>query len=152
MDAVTYPDKAVADFASNAVIPLRIPSDSEPLASQFMIKWTPTLVVLDASGKERWRSVGFIPAEEFVSTILLGVAKTYFDADQLEGCLKALDRIVTEFPKSCSAPEAVFWKGVAGYKSTHDPKPLRQAYDRLAAEFPASRWTQRALPYRLIPL
>jgi hypothetical protein len=152
MDAVTYPEKAVTDFVNTAVVPLRIPSDSEPLASQFTIKWTPTLIVLDASGKERWRSVGFIPAEEFASTILLGVAKVHFDLDQFEGCLKALDTIIGEFPKNCSAPEAVFWKGVAGYKSTHDPKPLRQAYDRLAADYPASKWAQRALPYRLIPL
>jgi hypothetical protein len=152
MDAVTYPDKAVADFVNSSVIPLRIPSDAEPLASQFEIKWTPTLVVLDGSGKEHWRCVGFIPAEEFAATILLGIAKTHYDADQFDGCLKALDTIIAQFPKSSSAAEAVFWKGVAGYKSTHDPKPLRQAYDRLAADYPTNKWTQHALPYRLIPL
>lgn len=152
MDAVTYPDNAVAEFTGSSVIPLRIPSDSEPLASQFEIKWTPTLVVLDGTGKEHWRSVGFIPPEEFASTILLGVAKTHYDFDQFDGCLKALDTIIGQYPKSSSAPEAVFWKGVVGYKSTHDPKPLRHAYDRLAAEYAASKWTQHALPYRLLPL
>jgi hypothetical protein len=36
------------------------------------------------------------------------------------------------------------------YKSTHDPKPLRASYDKLAAEYPDSEWAKRAYPYRLI--
>jgi hypothetical protein len=33
----------------------------------------------------------------------------------------------------------------------HDPKPLKEAYERLQKEHPESEWTKRALPYRLIP-
>ena len=40
--------------------------------------------------------------------------------------------------------------GVSGYKSSHDPKKLKEAYERLQAEYPESEWTKRAYPYRLI--
>jgi hypothetical protein len=33
---------------------------------------------------------------------------------------------------------------------SHDPKPLREAYDQLKAKFPQSTWTKQADHYRLI--
>ena len=59
--------------------------------------------------------------------------------------------MVRDYPKSKAAPEAIFLRGVAGYKSTHDPKPLKAAYEKLQAEYPGNEWTDRAQPYRLIP-
>ena len=152
MDAVTYPEKSVTDFINTNVIPLRIPSGSEPLATEFRIKWTPTLIILDAEGREHFRTVGFITAEGFAPTFLLGTALTHFGLDRFPETLAALEQIIAGYPKSNIAAEAVFWRGVAGYKASHDPKPLRKAYDTLAAEYPGSEWANRALPYRLIPL
>jgi outer membrane protein assembly factor BamD (BamD/ComL family) len=57
---------------------------------------------------------------------------------------------LAEYPKSDSAPEAVYLRGVCGYKSTHAPKPLKEAYERLQAQYPSSEWTKRAYPYRLL--
>lgn len=151
MGAVTFPKQEVIDYITTNVVPLRLPHDHKPLSEQFQVKWTPTLVTLDQDGKEHHRTVGFLPPEELIPSLLLGKAKTHFDLEQFEAALKTLETLLKDYPKSDSAPEAIFLKGVCGYKHTHQPKPLKEAYERLQKEYPNSEWTKRALPYRLLP-
>jgi hypothetical protein len=151
MDAVTYPDANVVACIAKNVIPLRIAFDSEPYAADFTVKWTPTLVFVDENGKEHHRTVGFLPSDEFIPSILLGVAKTYYELDCFLEALDNLEKIISGFAKSGPAPEAVFLRGVCGYKHTHDPKPLKQAYEKLNTDYKESEWAKRALPYRLLP-
>lgn len=151
MDAVTYPKSEVAEFLNKTVIPVRVASDTKPLADDFSLKWTPMLVSIDWNGKEHQRTIGFLPPEEIIPSVLLGIAKTHFDLDQFGEAMSALDKILSDYGRSGAAPEAVFLKGVCGYKSTHNPTPLKEAYERLQATYPESEWTKRALPYRLLP-
>jgi tetratricopeptide (TPR) repeat protein len=151
MDAVTYPSNEVTEFVNTSVVPVRIPSDAKPLADDFNLKWTPMLVVLDWNGKEHQRTIGFLPPEEFIPSVLLGIAKIYFDLDQFNDATAIFDKILSDYGGSSAAPEAMFFKGVCGYKNTHNPAPLKQAYEKLQAAYPTSEWTKRALPYRLLP-
>jgi TolA-binding protein len=64
--------------------------------------------------------------------------------------LATLEDLLKAYPKSAAAPEAIFLRGVCGYKSTHNPKALKEIYENLAKEYPDSEWTKRAYPYRLI--
>ena len=150
MDAVTYPEKAVADFINASIIPLRVASDAMPLSRDFNVKWTPTLCVLDTAGKERNRTVGFVPAAEMIPLLLLGMGKSCFDLDEFAPAIEDFDRIVRDYPGSHSAPEAIFLRGVTRYLATHDIKPLKELYEKLRDEYPQSVWAQRALPYRLL--
>jgi len=150
MDAVTYPDEKVAEFVETELIPLRVPFDHKPLAADFNIKWTPTLITLDTDGKEHHRTVGFLGPDELIPSLMLGIGKSHFENDRFTEAIAAFDRILKDYPKSKAAPEAIYLRGVARYKSTHEAKPLREAYDKLAAEYASNEWTQRAYPYRLI--
>jgi len=150
MDAVTYPNEGVIEFIQKNMIPLRVAYDAQPLATDFNLKWTPTLITLDADGKEHQRTVGFLPPEELIPSLLLGIAKSYFDRERFGEALAALDKLLKGYPKGDSAPEAIYLRGVCGYKSTHNPKPLKEAYEQLQAKYPSSEWTKRAYPYRLL--
>ncbi len=150
MDAVTYPDEKVASFISENVIPLRVQFDAQPLASDFNIKWTPTLITLDADGREHHRTVGFLAPDELIPSLLLGIGKSCFENEQFDEALANFEKILTDYPKSDSAPEALYLRGVSRYKNTNDPKPLKEAYERLRDEYPSSEWTKRAYPYRLL--
>lgn len=150
MDAVTYPDSKVAVFVSENIIPLRIAHNAEPLATDFNVKWTPNLIVLDPDGKEHHRVVGFLPPDQFIPFLLLGMAKQHFDRNQLDKALTHLERLLTDYPRSDSAPEAVYLQGVCRYKSQHDVRALKEAYERLTGRYPASEWAKRAQPYRLL--
>lgn len=150
MDTVTYPDDKVISFINENMIPLRVPFDTQPLSTDFNIKWTPSLITLDPDGKEHHRTVGFLAPQELIPSLLLGIGKSYFETDRFDEALASLDKLLGEYPKSDSTPEAVYLRGVCRYKSTHDPKPLKAAYEQLEAEHPASEWTKRAYPYRLL--
>ncbi len=150
MGAVTFPDAKVIAFIKQNLIPVRLPHDHKPLAEQFQVKWTPALVTLDTEGKEHHRTVGFLPPEELIPSLLLGKAKIDFDHEDFAKALVSLEALLKDYPKSGAAPEAVFLRGVCGYKSTHTPKPLKEAYEKLAKDYPDSEWTKRAYPYRLL--
>lgn len=150
MDAVTYPDEAVIKFIGTRVIPLRVAFDHKPLSEDFNVKWTPTLVTLDSDGKEHHRTVGFLHPEDLIASLLLGIGKAHFERGEFTEAIAAFEKLLADYPKTHSAAEAIFFRGVARYKGTHEAKPLREAYDKLTAEYPTSEWAQRAHPYRLI--
>jgi TolA-binding protein len=147
MDAVTYPNENVIQFIQKNMIPLRLAYDAH---TDFNPRWTPTLITLDADGKEHQRTIGFFPPEELIPSLLLGIAKSYFDRERFNEALSTLDKLIEDYPNSDSTPEAIYWRGVSGYKSTHKPKALKEAYEQLRAKYPSSEWTKRAYPYRLL--
>jgi tetratricopeptide (TPR) repeat protein len=150
MDAVTYPDEKVTRFIDQHMIPLRLQSDAQPYAADFNIKWTPSIVTLDAGGREHHRTLGFLAPEELIPSLLLGIGKSCFDIDKFDKALIYFENLLTGYPKSDSAPEALYLQGVCRYKSTKDPKPLKEAYESLDKKFPSNQWTKRAYPYRLL--
>ncbi|HHL34945.1 MAG TPA: tetratricopeptide repeat protein [Desulfobulbaceae bacterium] len=150
MDAVTYPDDAVITFINRNLVPLRIPSDRQPLADEYEVAWTPALFILDQEGHTHQATVGFFSPEEFIPSLLLGIGNMYFHKDDFTKALDHYAAILADHADSDAVPEALFHTGVARYKSSGDPKPLKEAYQELAKEFPESTWTKRAYPYRLI--
>lgn len=150
MDAVTYPNEAVIEYIEQNLVPLQVPHDRQPLAADFNVKWTPTLVVLDRQGKEHHRTVGFLSPEEFIPSLLLGIGVAHFDRSEFDEALACFDRVLADHAKSDAAPEAVYQRGVALYKNTGNLKALKEAFEQLQAHYPASEWTKKASPYRLV--
>ncbi len=150
MDAVTYPDTKVIQTVEKYAVPLRVLFDAQPISTDFNIKWTPTLITLDSEGKEHHRTVGFLAPEEFVPSLLLGIGKTHFEREQFGEALTSFEGLLTDYPESDSAAEGIYLCGVSKYKSTGAPSPLKEAYEKLQAEYPSSEWTKRAYPYRLL--
>lgn len=150
METVTFPEEKVVEFVEQMVIPLRVPHDHRPLSEDFNVKWTPTLIVLDESGKEHHRTVGFLPPEEFIAANLLGIGKMYFDKGEFQKAIEVLNRVLKEFETTGAAPEAIFVRAVAKFKSLNETSHLKEAYELLTEKYPESEWAKRALPYRLL--
>jgi len=150
MDAVTYPDERVIAFVKEFFIPLQIAFDAKPLSRDFNIKWTPTLITLGLDRREHHRTVGFLDADAFIASSRLGIGKYHFDNDRYPEALMFFEKIISDQPRSDSVAEAIFLRGVSRYKSSGDPKPLKEAYETLSSQFPDSEWVKRAYPYRLL--
>src|SRR5512139_1749677 len=125
MDAVTYPDAKVIDFMNNKIVSLKVPFDIQPLSTDFNVKWTPTLVTVDRECKEHHRTVGFLSPEELIPSLMLGIAKVHFDLNQFTEALAYIEKVLANYGKSDSAPEAIFLRGVSIFKSTNNPKGLK---------------------------
>ncbi|MCX5861108.1 MAG: tetratricopeptide repeat protein [Desulfomonile sp.] len=147
MDAVTYPNPAVIEFMRHNVIPVRMRYDQQPLAVRFRVTWTPTLIALDAQGNEVYRNEGFLSPENLISALMLGIGKVKLQAGQYAEGASDFSRLVSGYPKSEEAPEAMYYWGVARFKSTKDLKVMQETYEKLLAAYPNSSWTKKAEPY-----
>jgi hypothetical protein len=105
-----------------------------------------TLITLDSDGKEHHRTVGFLSPEELIPSLMLGMAKCHFDAARFDQTGLILEKLLAEYSRSDSAAEATYLRGGGRFKSTHDLKHLREAYERLQANYPSSEWTKKAYP------
>jgi hypothetical protein len=150
MGAVTYPQERVAKFIQLNFIPVQLQSSNQAMMEKFAVSWTPTLIVLDADGREHYRAVGFFSPEELISTLETAKGRWALDTGQLAEARATFEEVISCYPDTNAAAEAVFFLGVAKYKMTHDPKPLRETYDELQAKFPNSPWAKQAEHYRLI--
>jgi hypothetical protein len=150
MDAVSYPNEDVRAFIDEHLIALKIAPDVQPIAGDFNVNWTPTIVTLDAEGKEHHRTLGFLPPEEFIPSLMLGIGKTHFDLGRFEEVNSILQELVAKCPRSKAAPEAIYYLGVSSFKIAHDASHLKKAYERLHAEYPNNEWAFRAWPYSLL--
>ena len=151
MDAVTYPNRKVIELLQNRVIPLQLESSAQPYATDYCVKWTPNLLIIDGDGKEYHRIIGFLPPVELIPSVLLGIGKGYFGKDELKEAIGCFEEVISEYPHTSSAPEAIFFRGVAGYKSTHQTEHLKEAYRKLQVGYHFSEWSRRAYPYWLLP-
>ncbi len=147
MDAVTYPNDKVVAYVNEHCIPLRVGHQEQPLASQFKVKWTPRLFLLDHNGNSDHDVLGFLPPDELVPFIQLARAKQAFHNDSLDETTTILDEMLIESSASKSAPEAVFLRGVANFKKDHDPKALKEVYRLLNFDYAQSAWARRVFPY-----
>jgi len=155
MNTGPYSEEKVQNYLQEEFVPIKSECfwDRRTEAmKQYNVSWTPTLLVLDATGREHHRVVGFVPSDDFLAHLKLGKGKLLFDRFRFADALKEFAAVIEQHPAAGAAAEAVFYLGVAEYWNTHDPKGLRRAYDTLTARFPQSEWARRAGPYAQIPL
>ncbi len=150
MDAITFPMNDVVHYVNNHMIPLRINVSDETLLEDYHHIWTPTVAVLDLSGKEVQRTIGFLGPDEFIATMDMGIAKVRMNDGKYDTAMIPLKSLIETLPKSDLVPEAIYFCGVTHYKQSHDPGRLKEAYEKLLHEYPDSPWTKRASPYRLL--
>lgn len=140
-----YPNERVAQFINGNFVPIKIHiKENKDAFARFGAQWTPTLIVLDPEGKERYRFEGFLPPDDFLAQLEMGLARTAFEHGQFEEAERRYREIAQKYPKSEAAPEALYWAGVAKYKATNDPAPLGQAARELKAQYPESSWAKKA--------
>ena len=118
--------------------------EQKQLFEQFNAHWTPTQLIMDSDGVERHRIEGFLPAEDFLAQLSLGLGKLHFQKGNYAKAEEALRNVLESYPHSGAAAEARYWEGVVAYKKTNDPKNLGMAFKEMQKEFPDSEWTRKA--------
>ncbi len=110
---------------------------------RFKVEWTPTLVLSEADGTERYRFEGYLPPEEFAARIQLGLAKAAFGRGEFEHAHRAFETVVSRFVRTDAVPEAIYWSGVSQYKATGKPEFLKEAGLKLKQKYPQSEWAKK---------
>jgi TolA-binding protein len=138
----------VAGFINENFIPISVHIKENPAGfHRFDSVWTPTALILDENGKERHRIEGYLPKDEFAAQLLLGVARVAFMQKKWKDAEALYSQILNDYPKSTSAPEAVYWKAVSHYKATNDHTVLGEVPKTLQQKYPNSVWAKKAIPW-----
>jgi Thioredoxin-like domain len=140
-----FPHERVAALILEHCVPARmIRSEAQGDAARYGVVWTPTFVIAEADGRERHRLVGFLPLEDFLAHLELGLAKVTFGRDGFVAAERAFAAVAREHPGAHAAPEAEYWAGVSRYKQDKDRQFLHAVAERLRDRYPSSEWTARA--------
>lgn len=150
MDTVTYPFDTVVNFIMKYLIPVRIDINDESFHEALHTFWTPTLVIISSDGHEVQREIGFCQPTEFIASLHLGLAKARMNTGEFDIAEEHFSRLIGQLLEGDSVPEAIFFRGVNGYKMKNDPSELKKAYEHLSTDFPNTVWAKRASPYRLL--
>jgi hypothetical protein len=111
---------------------------------RFDVLWTPTVVILDSAGKERFRTEGYLSREEFLAQLQMGLARVAFMHKQWAEAERHYANVKEKHADSASAPEAVYWAAVSYYQRTKDHSILGRISQELAQKYPDSIWTEKA--------
>jgi tetratricopeptide (TPR) repeat protein len=145
LDAEVYPQERVANFINDRFVPVKIHIKERPQDfGRFKAEWTPTLILAEPDGTERHRLVGYLPADDFLAQIELGLAKAAFGRGQFDQARTAFLAIAEKYPKTDAAPEAVYWAAVSGYKASGNPEFLKKAGEQLRDKWPNGEWAKKS--------
>lgn len=117
-------------------------TDAPELARRFDVDWTPVLAVLDASGKEHYRFIGFLPPAEYLAMLQVGRAAVALRQRRYQEAAELYRRLADERPDSKFRPEALYWLSVALARSG-DADGALAARAELKAKYSDSLWTIR---------
>ena len=107
---------------------------------RFDAAWTPTVLIMDPDGNERWRIEGYLPKEEFRAQLEMGLARVAFMHKQWAEAERRYAEVLERYPDTTSAPEALYWKGVSHYKATNDHTVLGELPRQFKEKYPESVW------------
>lgn len=101
-------------------------------------------MIFDPAGKERFRFEGYLPPEDFLAQLKLGLARSAFASEKWDDAEKGFEEIVRSHPSADAAPEALYWAGVARYKSSHNGSALAETARQFKTRYTDSTWAKKA--------
>lgn len=144
-----YPDPRVASLITEHVIPIRVHVKDQAdlwkrLGERYNAHWTPTVLILDEKGEERHRIEGFLPADDFLAQLMIGIAHAARARQDFAEAERRYREVVEKFPQTESAPEGLYWAGVSKYKATNNPAALGDTASQFANRYQTSSWAKKA--------
>jgi len=141
-------DETVQRFIADHLVPTKILLNDREERHHFRdyrVVWTPTLVLMDWRGRDHYRSVGYLPRDEFWGMLHVGVARSLMPWSRYDEATALLNTVVAQ-PANRFAPEALYWRGIAQFLGTRRHTLLDEAWATLKATYPDSVWAARVPP------
>jgi hypothetical protein len=135
----------VESFINDNFIPVKIHIKEQPKTfERFGAQWTPTIQILDPDGAKRHQFEGFLPSNDFLAQLKIGLAHSAFARQQWKEAESRYDDIVKALPATDAAAEALYWLGVSRYKDSGDGTFLQQTAEAFKTRYNDSTWAKKA--------
>ncbi len=144
-----YVDPTVVDVVNERFVPVRVHvrdqrDEYQRLSQRYGAQWTPTILIVDADGEERHRIEGFLPVDDFLGQLTLGIAHAAFKREDYGEAERLFRTVVERHGKTESAPEALYWAGVSKYRASNDPNALKATAEAFDRQYRESSWAKKA--------
>ena len=148
-----YSNPEVTTFIEEHFTPVRVHvkrdhDGFERLGARFDAHWTPTILLIDERGKEFHRIEGFLPRQDFMSQLTLGVARQAFADQDYARAAPLFRQVVDEYGSTDAAPEALYWAGVSQYRATGDASALADTARAFQEHYTESSWAKKSSVWR----
>ncbi len=132
-------------FINDNFIPVKIHIKEQPKTfERFGAQWTPTIQILDPDGAKRHQFEGFLPSDDFLAQLKIGLAHSAFARQQWKEAESRYDDIVKTLPGTDAAAEALYWLGVSRYKDSGDGAFLQRTAEAFKTRYSDSTWAKKA--------
>lgn len=99
---------------------------------------------MDPEGHERWRIEGYVPKEEFRAQLEMALARLAVMRKDWKDAEQRFAHVADAYGKTSVGAEALYWRDVSKYSSTHDHSPLQNVAKELKQRYPDSVWATKA--------
>lgn len=145
LDHETFGNPAVATEIAARFIPVKLHlRHDSAVVRDWSIIWTPTVVFADRSGKVRYQSINYMPAEDFLDILDIGEAIVAMRWRELDTAIRRLRNVEDRHPDGPMTAEAIYWRGMAAYfQQGNDSSVSRRVWSEISERFPDSVWVKR---------
>jgi TolA-binding protein len=117
------------------------------LADRYLQVWTPSIHLLLADGRSAHEHIGYLPPDEFLAELELGVATAHLKRRDYATAADWFERIRDQRPTSHVAAEAAYWAAVARYNESGQKDGLLKGWRALRLRYPNSIWRWKQMIY-----
>lgn len=151
-----WPDERTAALVKERFIPARVhvkeqAADYQRFGERYGVQWTPTALMIDPGGAERYRIEGFLPVDDFLAQLTLGLGHIAFHARRFGDAERYFEEVLERFPENDAASEAQYWAGVSRYKASGDAKELAATARAFDERYQGTSWAKKASVWKKSP-
>jgi thioredoxin-related protein len=145
LEQETFADPSIVREISERFVPLKLHLFKDrAVVRAWGLFWTPTVLFADRSGKVRYESVNYLPAEQMIDILDIGEARVAMRWKEFEKAIRLLEDVEERHPDGPLTAEAMYWRGMAEYfLEGSNPAASKRVWAELNAAFPDSIWAKR---------
>lgn len=141
---MTYRDPTVRAAVAARFVPLKLDLAADrAVVRPLNVIWTPTLLFADRRGVVSHQGINFLPPADFLDLLDIGEALVRLRWAEHDRALALLAAVTERHPDSPSAPEAIYWRGIATYLEGRSSPEMYAVWEELRRRFPESIWAKR---------
>ena len=145
LDEETFVDPRVAAEIAERFVPLKLGLfQDRAFTREHQVFWTPTILIADHSGRVRYTSVNYLPAEEFLDVLDIGEGLAAMRWKRHDDSIAHFKRVEERHPDGPLTAEAIYWRGMTEYfQDGKKPRTAKAVWAEIQERFPDSIWAKR---------
>lgn len=141
----TFTDPSVISAVNERFIPVSLHLfQDRAIVRDWGLFWTPTILFADRTGKIRYESINYVPADVMLDILDIGEARVAMRWKEMDTAIARLQDVEARHPNGAVTAEAIYWRGMAEYfRDGSQPATAKRVWAEITERFPDSIWAAR---------